>query len=376
MEKLKKNKLNILLIFAFFGILTFSIVALSGNIVIAGKVLNDYEIISQFNENNNSRTQFQPYKGKYIISYSNEGIKLMDYDGNTFWTQAYTMNAPKLLIKEDYIAVGDIKGRNIYLFNQQGFINKMYSNYPIINFELNESGFIGYIEEFQNKHFIYLYDRNGQYANGETSFERDGYPLDIALSKDGTKLITSYFYTDGQRSETRMAFYNYSRLGQNYVQNLAGFIKKEEAIVPAISFFDNDTIGAFGDTGVYIYKMEQTPREHKDILLDKEIKSIIIEEDFMGLVHKKEDNQYYELDLYTHLGKKTQETSVDIMYKYIEHSKDEIIFFNEWESKIYSSKGKLKWEHTFDFAIQQIIPLGNNQYLVVSANEAKIIKLK
>ncbi|TCK86722.1 hypothetical protein EDC19_2776 [Natranaerovirga hydrolytica] len=364
----RKRKIYLLSFFLITGVI-FAI-TVKGNIDRNG--FSTYETIMEF-EHNNSQVIYDVYGNNSIVLVSRDGIRLIDTNGEVIWDYAYTMRRPRLKIEENYLAVADYAGQYIYLFDESGIVNKIYTNNKIIDFAVNEEGYISITEERNNRHFITLYTKDGEViAASQTNFERNGYPLDVAISNDGTRLATSYYYTDGVESESRLTFYNFSNIGQNFIERILGSFRLEATIIPKVEFLNNNVV-FFSDKGFLIYEMINNPEQKVKVEIEEEIRSVITLENTIGVILEKDTKV---MEVYNLKGEKINSTSIEIDYNNIVASKNQIILHNDWAYKIYSPEGNLLFEETLDWAIQQILPISADEYVLVSINNTQIIKLQ
>ena len=70
---------------------------------------------------------------------------------------------------------------------------------------------------------------------------KSGYPVAIAISDDGKQIAVSYLKAENGKVTSSVGFYNFSSVGQNYTDNLVGGYGYADAVVPLISFMNNDT---------------------------------------------------------------------------------------------------------------------------------------
>ncbi|TCT12309.1 hypothetical protein EDC18_11281 [Natranaerovirga pectinivora] len=368
----KKSKKSIVVMIMLITI-TIGIIAIVNAKSNGDGVISSFDIVYEY-EYNNGKVIYEGYQGNSIIVCSNDGIKLMTLKGDTLWDYAYSIRMPRLKTKGNYIAVADYSGQSIYLFDGKGLVNKILTNYKIIEFDINERGFVSIVEENRNENNLYLYTTEGDLiARSKTVFDRNGYPLDIAISNDGTKLVTSYLFTDGINLESRITFYQFSNVGQNYNERIAGSFRIENTIIPKVEFVDNNTVAAFSDSGITIYEMTEKPDKKSDIHIEEEIKSIVQGKSFLGVVTG--DGEQI-LQTFNYKGEKLGESIIDIKYTNVVSNDEDIIFYNEWGWEIHSRNGRLRHKETFDYSVQQVVPINNNDYLIVSIKDTKIIKLR
>ena len=71
--------------------------------------------------------------------------------------------------------------------------------------------------------------------------QKSGYPAALALSPDGKLMAVSYIAVENGSTKSSVAFYNFSSVGQNFVDNFASGADYVDAVIPYITFLSNDT---------------------------------------------------------------------------------------------------------------------------------------
>lgn len=348
---------------------------------------NDYEVLSAAESTNATQMTYLAYNGS-LIKYSREGITYLDKEGNAVWMESYNMKQPKAVVAGEYIAVADLNGNNVYIFNAKGKVNMTETPYKICTVDVAEQGVFAVILENETEDFIEIYDKNGSsIVEMRTTIADSGYPLDIALSEDGKKLMTSYITLQGIRSRNSIAAYNFGDVGQNETDRLVGgFNNLEGTIVPKIEFLNNDTVCAFGDNRFMIYSMKEKPSE-KAVIDDftGEVQSIFYNSKYVGVVEENmpsEDEDSgdasarYRLRVFDTNGNQRFSKELNITYKNIYATEDEIIIVGESESRIYDFAGRLRFSYSFTKEVSNIVPTGTkDRYIVIYDNSTEMIKL-
>ena len=145
-----------------------------------------------------------------------------------------------------------------------------------------------------------------------------------------------------------------------------------------MEFVNNDTVVAFGDDKVVLYSMKQKPSVIAEISIDKEIKSIFYDEEYIGLVlaNGQADNPY-NMVVYDIEGKKISDVDFNLSYKNIKIANKTIILYNDVTLRVYTVKGKQKYEGNFDKGIVDVIMLDDKyNYLIIDPANVEKIKLK
>ena len=123
-----------------------------------------------------------------------------------------------------------------------------------------------------------------QPAYFKTTMSKSGYPVAIAISDDGKQIAVSYLKAENGKVTSSVGFYNFSSVGQNYTDNLVGGYGYADAVVPLISFMNNDTVFAVADNRLMFYQGRQKPVSLTDMLISEEIQSVFYDKDHVGLV--------------------------------------------------------------------------------------------
>ena len=87
--------------------------------------------------------------------------------------------------------------------------------------------------------WINLYDtQGGEIAKMRTTVKESGYPMDIALSPDGMKIMVSFLWPDQSGIQTRVGFYNFDSIGQTEENNQVSLLTYDGVVAPSVYFVD------------------------------------------------------------------------------------------------------------------------------------------
>lgn len=91
--------------------------------------------------------------------------------------------------------------------------------------------------------YLAMYDKTGNnLVSGEIHGEQGGYPVAIALSHDAIKLAISMININDGNVKSTVAFYNYSSVGQNEIDNCVGAVSFSDMVIPELEYIGNDTM--------------------------------------------------------------------------------------------------------------------------------------
>lgn len=319
--------------------------------------------------------------GDYILRYSMDGISCLDKNGVLIWGQAYEIKNPIIDLCKDYVAVAGQKENSIYLFNRSGSQGAITTEYPITSISVASQGVVAAVLENNGTNYIKIYDKNGKELVGMKTFlERNGYPMSIDLSEDGRKLVVSLIDIAENELENSLVFYNFSEVGQNYIEKLVGGYSKKElgdVLIPEVVFLDNTIVCAFADSRLIFFRMKEIPELIQIVEIEKEIHSVFYSGENVGIVlNDTEAGGVYLLQIYDKLGKLTKEVLLEQDYKNISFAEDQVILYNDNSVCIYSLDGDKKFEYTFEKNIILFKQIIGFRYVWVNSSSINDIRLK
>ena len=361
--------LFVIFVFALLGTLVY--------VQMKNQVYTSYVILSSIARQQYDSSVCLSY-GNGFLSYSGDGISYTDAKGNAVWNQAYEMQEPMVRVAGSKVAVADYNGHIIYSISQDGNYIEIDTNLPIREIAVSESGMVAAVLEDTGITWIYLYSSMGEtIAYIRTTMQNSGYPSALALSPDGTLLAVSYLTVDNGTAKSSVAFYNFSSVGQNYVDNFVSGSDYADAVIPFLAFLNNDTSFAVADNRLVIYGGGQRPKSVADVLLNEEIQSVFYNESHIGLVFlDTTGNGKYRLDVYNTSGLVETSLYFDMDYKDIIFRKDNIIIYNETQCLLANMNGVERFNGDFQTPYLLFAPIRGNRYLAVSQESIDIIEMR
>lgn len=348
------------------------------NVYSSNAAYKSYDIIHSTTREDGDNASYLQYQDGYI-RYSSDGIAYYKNDGSVVWNHAYEISKPEVRICDEYIVVGNITGRNLYLYDKNGIKTEIDAAMTVTQVDVAQQGVTAVSLEDGNTNYINMYDSSGNKLSYIiTSISGDGYPLDMALSNDGNKLAVSYVSINGESLQTNLAFYNFSDVGQNSVDRLVGgFNHYGSSIVGKIEFVDNNTVIAFAEDRVSFYNIVQYPELKEEVLFEDQLQKITYNNEYVGIIFNNADSvDKYRMEIYNMKGQKSSELLFSEDYRNFEFRKQDIILYNEKVFTLMNIKGKVKYQDNFDMTIEKILPLDNSQrFLVFNSKYIQEIKL-
>lgn len=314
------------------------------------------------------------------LKYSNNGIEYQKKFGRSQWNVALSYAHPFLAKSDSYAVLGDKGENSIILFNESGKVREITLKYPLVQATVSNQGIIEVILEGIGSNYIQVYAKNGELiADMRSSVDETGYPVTAAISPDGIQLAVSYYSILGNSAKTSIAFYDFSRQIQSDDVTLKGGFDYEDAIIPKLSFMDEDTVAAFGNSSTYFYNIEDTPKVKKEIKFKQEIESVFENDRYIGYVldnSEEPEKGKYTLQVYNKKGARKLDKNLDMNYDSITMWGKEIIAVHENECTILNIKGNILFQGELEGdVIESIMPAkGWRTYHVIFRD--KIVEMK
>ncbi len=314
------------------------------------------------------------------LKYSNNGIEYQKKFGRSQWNVALSYAHPFLAKSDSYAVLGDKGENSIILFNESGKVREITLKYPLVQATVSNQGIIEVILEGTGSNYIQVYAKNGELiADMRSSVDETGYPVTAAISPDGIQLAVSYYSILGNSAKTSIAFYDFSRQIQSDDVTLKGGFDYEDAIIPKLSFMDEDTVAAFGNSSTYFYNIEDTPKVKKEIKFKQEIESVFENDRYIGYVldnSEEPEKGKYTLQVYNKKGARKLDKNLDMNYDSITMWGKEIIAVHENECTILNIKGNILFQGELEGdVIESIMPAkGWRTYHVIFRD--KIVEMK
>lgn len=310
-----------------------------------------------------------------LVRCGREGAQAVAKDGTLLWNVTYgTMKNPKFVFCGSMMVVADIGAKQYLLSDGTGVTKTFSTPYPIQMVSVAKQGVTAVLMNGEEKDYIYLYDKEGTILSEiETVVARDGFPLAIALSEDGKKLVTSYMKVERDEPDSSITFYNFGEVGQNEIRNLVGQVQYKECMVPRVSFWGNDTVLVVGENVIEFFSMKERPESVQKKEIAAEIKSIAFGSYFC-MVTKNKDGQEV-LEAYNKSGEVCMKKVLALPYVSLHTAGDEVVVYSYSGCEIYDVKKGLLYQGTFENGIRQMFVIGGNRYYLIENRLVRVIRL-
>ena len=347
-----------------------------------GKRYDDYGVITRTPRNDAVETRYIQY-GDKLLKYSRDGVSVLDGKGTIFWTAAYNMQNPVVATAGDYVAVGDVDGRQLYVYDVNGKATEVEILMDIMHISVSEQGEVAVLMHTDDRNQIQIID---PYAPGEkkkveigTFVEEDGHAMTLALSKDGAKLVTSYFVVEGSKMVSKLTFYSFTGVGQGAnADRIMGVYPYEGTLFADVTFVDNNTVCAYGDDKVAVFSMKQKPELLWEQALEEKLMWTVESNEYVALVTESEESAVYgNLRVYNMAGEEEINHELDLACRGIGIREDDVWVYSEQECLVMRPGNKIRFQEKLAENVQHILAgEEKDRYFLVTGQYIQGIKLK
>lgn len=191
-------------------------------------------------------------KGKKFLMCTKDGVKYMNSMGDQKWNDTFTMTAPTLIEEGHYWAVGDLSGKIVKVYNEDGALYSVQNTGNILYFALNRNGYLGVITKEKEIYTVMIYNSEGTQLTGRQEGEKGVYPFSLDISDDNRVFTISYLDTTDVEPVGRVNFFfvNESE-GKNFTESMFSAIIKENELIPKVFYLDSGNLIALSDRALY-----------------------------------------------------------------------------------------------------------------------------
>ena len=366
----------------FSVILKYAAVVVAVILVILGiryymnnRTFTGYSIASTTERSDTLTTKYAPF-GDKILKYSRDGVSYTDDTNSLLFSITYTMQDPILALSQKAGAVADKNGSQIYIFDQEKQMGQITTLLPIKHIAISNQGVVAVLMEESKSSKLEIYSADGtMIGDGIFDLEDAGYPMNLSISSDGTKIAIAFAQISGSKFNSSVAVYNFDNVGENYVDHLVFAKNYTDYMIPELHYFDASTLVAVGDGILGFYQGSQIPEIVNEVTIENEIKSVFYGENMVGLVFETVEGKM--LTLYDAKGNLVTQIPFTMDYDNIRIADNRVLIYNDTEMGLYSFSGKECFRQTFETSMVDIFTTkSRSKYLFIYTNETQLVKLQ
>lgn len=373
----RKHKQKITMLISILIVVVLGVSAFVINQIIH-KNYTGFEVISNIERSDSNSAQYISY-GTGVLRYSRDGAMAMDGAGNLLWNGTYEMKDPIVDISDKYVVISDRGSKQLHIFNGQGKMTTINVLNPIIKAVTSSHGVVAVLMDGDKVNSVEVYseDSDAYLVQSRTIKVEDGYPVDLSISQDGRKLVTSYISINNGVAQSILTFYNYGGVGKGYIDKIVGIYDLGQAIVPDVEFINNNTVAVFGDNKLNIVSIQETPKVVFEETFTSEIKSVVYNNEYVGyILNNIESEDKYQVKVYDTEGKIVLNQNFNYNYENVLLSGEELVFYSDMEWIILKLNGEEKLHYKFDNKIVFVAPVNNlDKYILIDGVNMMEVKL-
>lgn len=349
------------------------------------KQYTEYEVRWEKDLAEGSFSSYMPY-GTNVIKYSRDGASYINAEGDSVWSEAYEMRNPMVVVSGNYAAIADREGRDIFIFDLTGCQGKIQTILPVTNVTVASQGVVAVLLEEAEVSYIDFFDKTGARLDIEKKMWMggEGYPVAMALSPAGNQLMMSSVYVDAGSMQNKIAFFNFSEMGEMLEEKLAGAFELKDTISPQVVFFSDTRACAFLDNGITFYSMKELspkdpllPEQGATYLYDEAICSVFYDNKHVGLITDgKNQTVAYHLYVYDAAGTVVLDMALDFNYVRAQMSAYGVCLYSQTECQLYNFDGQLKYEGSLGGSIHMLMPVSATRLIRIGDQKIAEVVLK
>lgn len=348
-------------------------------LLLAIRSFDSYEVLDSSNRNRSGATQYQMF-GDSLLEYSNDGISCISRRNDILWNQSFEMTSPDVEICGEYLVVYDAAGTKLFIMTESGLQKSLEMTAPIQAVCIANQGTIAVLMKENQVSQVKLFDKKGnELANGKFYGDKGGFPIDIALSHDGTKLAVDMVDVTQGQVNTTISFYNFGSVGQSEIDNNVGTYTFKGLLVPKIDYVSNSRMIGMGTGKLLVFDGAQKPELSREIPITEEVLSFFHNDKYIGIVYDNiEVENSWHIKVMDMRGKIVMENDTTIPYNKIEFlSNNEICVMNATQCELFTIHSVRKFSYEFDEELSKVFATdGGQDYTFIFKDTIEEVRLK
>ena len=312
-----------------------------------------------------------------ILRYTRDGASVTDGTLTEVWNISYNFSNPIADTCGHYTVLSDKEATTLYIVAGDGDYTKITTEYSIEKCVVASQGVTAVWMDDGEQDYITVYDADGNIlCDLKTLTNVSGFPVDMAISEDGTKLVTDFVDFEDETMVSEITFYNFDEVGENYQDKLVGQYLYKETLCADVRFLGNDTVVVFGTDGFRLFQMEEIPVVTAEVAVAETISLVACSEDYVGLLVESEKDSGSMVRIYNTEGVLKEEREISGSYSHFQIENDCLLIYNDTQLNVYRIDGNTKIETELDKSADYIREADEqSRFLIEGEAYAEIIRL-
>ncbi len=347
---------------------------------------DSYEVLSEVTLENIGMVGCVDF-GENILCYSRDGVTCIDTSGQKLWIESYEMKNPIISVNGDYAAIADSQGNSLYIFGTDGKVGQATTTLSILRVTISSTGVVAVTQEDSDAGYVYFFSKDGSALDISIKalLTGDGFPIDLSLSPDGTRLIVGYQYINGSTISGKAIFYDFSEIGKNYPNRVLGGENEafDDSLIARVWYLTDDYSFVAADTGLYFFssKNATAPQLSKSYTENIRVSCIFTSREYVGAITQSTADETYSLSVYSASGNEVFTKTLDETYTNGKIYGQYVFLYGSSSGSntcaIYNMTGTAKYSGSVDFSVSSIRRgFWADEFVLIGSSNIKKIKLK
>ncbi len=300
-----------------------------------------------------------------FCAYNRDGAEGYSDSLKTIWNISYDFIDPIGRASGDKCVFADRGGTDACVTDSTGDVTTLRMPGQIREACISETGISAFLCDGGEQDYIYLYNFKGEkLLEIRTDVRTVGFPVAIALSPDGKRLVTSYIVIEEEQS-CRVTFYNFGDVGQNYSDKIVGSFSYDDEIVPYITFVDSEHVCICAEYSASIFRFREIPEELTRIDYEGSVKGIDVCDEVIAIA-SQDVGSATTIRLYDKEGKMLSHAKTNIAFDEIRVRNRELFITCSDAFVIYDRDGDEKIRTTIPYRIEAVFPTGDSDRYMIA----------
>jgi len=311
---------------------------------------------------------------KEFMLCTKDGVKYFAAMGDQQWSDTFNMTAPAIVQEGDYVAVGDMGGKTIRVYDREGMLYDLHAEGSPVQFALNESGYLSLITRNEDGYRVRIYNPKGTLLKERVEESNGIYPLSSDISDDSKAFAVSYLDTTDISPIGRVVlFYIDAETSEEHTDSMYAGVEKTDEIIPMISYRADGTLAVITDQN--IYGIGSTGEEQWNYPLENTIDQVALghkEYIVLAMGDSVADKDGREKGLVCWLdssGKEKASFETGDSVTYLRAAEKGVVVGNDRTYTGVNHSGSVGWNYTVTTDLNDMIPMEKLNHVMVVGKE-------
>lgn len=198
---------------------------------------------------NGSRPSFYAADGRGFFYATRQGVRYLDFAGNEKASAMFSMSAPVIKAEGNIVAISEAMGDSIHVFGSQGLVYERQTEYPVITFCVNSSGYTAVITKRATSYGVTVYNQKGGIQSEGQLSEENIFPTSCDISNDGRILTISTLDINDIHMKSKIMFIYVTKSDSMDIKDgiYAASADYPDQIISHLEFMQDNKLLAFSD---------------------------------------------------------------------------------------------------------------------------------